>query len=87
MGWLSRFFGRGRGRRRPDPSLSASEPDERRGSPRNWRVPAESPERPPRVTDDDDDGLAAAGVPRKPLPQNLSGGAAREIPKDDELAS
>jgi hypothetical protein len=40
-----------------------------------------SPQRPARVTDDDDDGLAAAGVPRRPLPQNLSGGAVREIPK------
>lgn len=57
------------------------------GTPGPERELGSSPERPPRVTDDDDDGLATAGVPRKPLPQNLSGGAAREIPKDHELAS
>ena len=45
------------------------------------------PERSPRVTDDDDDGLAGAMVPRKPSPQNRSGGAALTIPKDDSLPS
>lgn len=50
------------------------------------RMPYQSPVRLPRVTDDDDDGLAGALVPRKPLPQNLSGGVALALP-EDKLAS
>jgi len=46
------------------------------------REPYRSPVRLPRVTDDDDDGLAGALVPRKPLPPRLSGSAALDIPRD-----
>jgi hypothetical protein len=38
------------------------------------------PGRPPRVTDDDDDGLAGALVPKKPRPTVLSGAAALAVP-------
>ena len=49
-------------------------------------MPYASPVRLPRVTDDDDDGLAGAMVPRKPLPPKLSGGIALALP-EDKLAS
>ncbi|HZY98269.1 MAG TPA: hypothetical protein VFE36_01715 [Candidatus Baltobacteraceae bacterium] len=51
------------------------------------REPYRSPVRLPRVTDDDDDGLAGALVPRKPYPPRFSGAAALEIPKEDRRAS
>ncbi|HEY1975767.1 MAG TPA: hypothetical protein VGG89_04460 [Candidatus Baltobacteraceae bacterium] len=70
MRWFSRVF---RGRRRELVTDSS-------------RMPYQSPVRAPRVTDDDDDGLAGAMVPRKPLPQNLSGGVALALP-EDKLAS
>jgi hypothetical protein len=71
MGWFSRLF---RGRR----SEMITGPS---------RLPYESPVRRPRVTDDDDDdGLAGAMVPCKPLPPNLSGGIALALP-EDKLAS
>jgi hypothetical protein len=38
------------------------------------------PARPPRVTDDDDDGLARSHVPRRPKPIAPSGAAVRKIP-------
>lgn len=67
MRWFSRVF---RGRRR---ELITDLP----------RLPYESPVRAPRVTDDDDDGLAGAMVLRKPLPPHLSGGVALALPEDD----
>lgn len=39
--------------------------------------------RPPRVTDDGDDGLAGAPVPRKPHPPVLSGAAALAVPVEE----
>lgn len=51
--------------------------------PRRRRIPSEGAQRPLRVTDDDDDGLAGAPVPRKPRPQNLSGGAAVAVPVEE----
>jgi hypothetical protein len=38
------------------------------------------PRRPPRVTDDDDDGLAGSHVPRLPKPIAPSGAATRKMP-------
>jgi hypothetical protein len=48
-----------------------------------WGGFRKGPRRPPRVTDDDDDGLAGALVPRKPFTPKLSGGAALPIPVED----
>jgi hypothetical protein len=46
-----------------------------------WERLGMGPARPPRVTDDgEDDGLAGAPVPRRPIVPNLSGAAALEIP-------
>lgn len=73
------MFRRERGRRQPAGIDYA-------GTPGPERELGTSPGRPPRVTDDDDDGLAGAPVPKRPLPQNLSGGAALEIPEEN-LAS
>jgi hypothetical protein len=50
------------------------------------REPYHSPVRLPRVTDDDDDGLAGALVPRKPLPPRLTGSTALEIPRDEKAS-
>ena len=44
------------------------------------------PARPPRVTDDDDDGLARSHVPRRPKPITPSGAAARSIPVGESHA-
>ena len=44
------------------------------------------PARPPRVTDDDDDGLARSHVPRRPKPIISSGAGAREIPAAESHA-
>jgi hypothetical protein len=46
---------------------------------RMW-IAIRGPARPPRVTDDDDDGLARSRVPRRPKPVAPSGTAACEIP-------
>jgi hypothetical protein len=43
------------------------------------------PIRAPRVTDDDDDGLAGAPVPRRPKPVSLSGGAAQPLPEPSRV--
>ena len=48
---------------------------------RMWRA-IRGPGRPPRVTDDGDDGLAGAPVPRRPKPVVSTGGAARALPID-----
>jgi len=48
------------------------------------KIRVEGPQRPPRVSDDDDDGLAAAGVPRKPKPRPVSGAAAKRVPEPAE---
>jgi hypothetical protein len=45
-----------------------------------WERLGMGPVRLPRVTDDGEDGLAGAPVPRKPIVPNLSGAAALEIP-------
>jgi hypothetical protein len=47
---------------------------------------AVGPERAPRVTDEDDDGLAGAPVPRLPKPVRSSGGAALKLPHDAQRA-
>jgi|GEM_PF-6374090 len=49
--------------------------------PENPKLPPPGPVRPPRVTDDDDDGLAGAPVPKKPRPTLLSGAGAKPLPK------
>jgi hypothetical protein len=41
------------------------------------------PQRAPRVTDDDNDGLAGAPVPKRPYPVTFSGGATLPIPRSD----
>jgi hypothetical protein len=53
---------------------------------RMWRA-IRGPGRPPRVTDDGDDGLAGAPVPRRPKPVTSSGGAARALPIDEPAGS
>jgi hypothetical protein len=50
------------------------------------REPYHSPIRLPRVTDEDDDGLAGALVPRKPLPPRLTGSMALDIPRDKKAS-
>jgi hypothetical protein len=42
--------------------------------------------RPPRVTDDGDDGLAGALVPRMPKPPVLSGAAAIAVPVEEHFS-
>jgi len=49
-----------------------------------WERLGFGPLRQPRVTDDgEDDGLAGAPVPRKPIVPKISGGAALAIPLED----
>ena len=50
-----------------------------------WERLGMGPARPPRVTDDgEDDGLAGAPVPRKPIVPQLSGGAVFAIPVENQ---
>jgi hypothetical protein len=46
-----------------------------------------APARPPRVTDDGDDGLAGSPVRRRPKPFRPSGAAARAIPAGESNAA
>jgi hypothetical protein len=57
-------------------------PKERKPVPR-----PSSPERAPRVTDDDDDGLAGALVPKKPRPPVLTGAAAAVLPAGETVTA
>jgi hypothetical protein len=52
---------------------------------RMW-IAIRGPARPPRVTDDDDDGLARSHVPRRPNPVTPSSAAARKIPVAESQA-
>lgn len=74
----------GRGRRHQPVTRPQRPSRKRRGPPREHIA---SPQRPPRVTDDDNDGLAGALVPRTPLPQNLSGAAALHVPADESAGT